>query len=442
MHPSGSRPLVKAELLSIGAELTTGETRDTNAGDLARDLSELGVVVTRLVALPDDQPIIVGALSDALERADVVLTTGGLGPTPDDRTRESIAEACGETPAVDPETEAWLRGLWARRGLAFPERNLKQAWLIPSATPVPNANGTAPGWWVDRPDGRVVIALPGPPREMRPMWADWVLPRLLERGLGSDRATRTLRLVGVGESQVADLLGDEILGRDNPVTATYARADGVDVRITASASPGLDGGPPASAIELLEGVVDEVLERVRPYLWGHGRETWPAVIGRLLADRGWTLAVEEAGARGALIALLAGTAGLTSAVMLADEPARAGETAPAGETARAGEVAPSASDDRVRPTPADDALATSRLAARERAQQLRAAHADVGLTIRLRPRDGDFAVMIAVATPEGDRVEERLAFQRGDQGRARAAILAAGILAEALRPGEAAPEDR
>ncbi len=416
------RPLEHAELLSIGAELTTGETRDTNAGDLARELNERGVVVTRLVALPDDEAVIARALEDALERADLIVTTGGLGPTPDDRTRESIAAVCRETPTVDPATEAWLRGLWARRGLEFPARNLKQAWLIPSATSIPNRNGTAPGWWVDRPDGRVIVALPGPPREMRPMWNDWVLPRLLKRGLGSDRATRTLRLVGVGESQVADLLGDQILGRVNPVTATYARADGVDVRITASAAAGAPGAVPIPAIEVLERAVEEVLERVGQYQWGHGRETWPAVIGRLLADRGWSLAIEETGASGALIALLSGTPGLRHGELLtADGPGSLARDAP--------------------PSPEPDAATGAGVSdhamphdvARDRALRLQAAHADVGLAIWLRPRDGDFAVTIALATPDSVRVEERLAFQRGDQGRSRAAILAAGILADTLR---------
>src|SRR5207249_1372583 len=112
-----SKPLLTAELLSVGSELTTGETRDTNAGELA---------------------------------------------------------AWGETVAVDPELETWLRRLWDRRGLPFLEINLKQAWLIRSATAIPNEQGTAPGWWVDRPDGRLIVALPGPPREMRPMWSGWV----------------------------------------------------------------------------------------------------------------------------------------------------------------------------------------------------------------------------------------------------------------------------
>ena len=176
----GSRRLLSAELISVGSELTVGETRDTNSGELARSLTGLGVAIGRIQAVPDQLDLVVDAFTGALSRADLVVSTGVLGPTPDDLTREAIASVAGEKPAVDRDLESWLRGLWARRGIPMPDLNLKQAWLIPSATALPNANGTAPGWWVDRPDGRVVVALPGPPREMRPIWADAVLPRLLD----------------------------------------------------------------------------------------------------------------------------------------------------------------------------------------------------------------------------------------------------------------------
>ncbi|MEO5965344.1 MAG: competence/damage-inducible protein A, partial [Candidatus Limnocylindrales bacterium] len=166
--PRVARPLLAAELVAIGTELTVGETLDTNSGELARSLVAHGVTVRRVSNLPDDQPVVVEALRAALARADLVITTGGLGPTPDDLTRESVAELRGETVTVDEPTLAWLRGLWARRSQAFPEVNAKQAWRIPSATLLPNPNGTAPGWWVDLPDGAVIVTLPGPPREMRP----------------------------------------------------------------------------------------------------------------------------------------------------------------------------------------------------------------------------------------------------------------------------------
>ena len=121
------RHLRTAELLSIGSELTVGDTQDTNAGELARALTLEGVRVTRIQALPDRLDVVTAAFSTGFERADLVVSTGGLGPTPDDLTRESIAAALGETVTVDPDIEAWLRGRWERRGLPFPEINLKQA---------------------------------------------------------------------------------------------------------------------------------------------------------------------------------------------------------------------------------------------------------------------------------------------------------------------------
>ena len=138
MSNNDRRHLLTAELLSIGTELTVGDTRDTNAGELARSLTAHGVRVIRLTALPDDLAAVSDGFRSGLARADLVISTGGLGPTPDDLTREAIAAASGETPAVDPDLESWLRELWNRRGMPFPEINLKQAWLIPSATALPN----------------------------------------------------------------------------------------------------------------------------------------------------------------------------------------------------------------------------------------------------------------------------------------------------------------
>ncbi len=245
------RAILRAELIAIGTELTVGETLDTNSGELARSLVAHGVTVLRVANLPDDQAVVVAALRDALARADLVVTTGGLGPTPDDLTRESVAELCGEAVVVDAPTLDWLRDLWARRRQPFPEVNTKQAWRIPSATMLPNPNGTAPGWWVDRPDGALIVTLPGPPREMRPMWEDEVLPRLAARGVGADIEVRTLRLTGIGESVVAERLGDALLRADNPSVATYARQEAVDVRISARAADGRAAAAIADEAEAL-----------------------------------------------------------------------------------------------------------------------------------------------------------------------------------------------
>jgi len=383
----------RAEVLSIGSELTVGETRDTNAGELARDLSAEGVTVGRLTAVPDDLDVVVDAWRGALARADLVVSTGGLGPTPDDLTREAIAAVLGETPAVDPGLEAWLRGLWERRRLPFPEINTKQAWLIPSATAIPNENGTAPGWWVETSDRRLIAALPGPPREMRPMWRDAVLPRLRTTGLGVDRAVKTLRTAGIGESQLAVLLGPELLAGANPSIATYARHDAVDIRISA-----IRKGDEA-AVDVLAGAEARVREVVGEHLWGEGDETWAGAIGRALADRGWSLAVCEVGSGGSLAGILAEVDAL-----------RLTESQRDGSAPNPMEMA-----ERVR----------------------RAGQADVGIGVVAEPAGADMAVNIAVVTPGGVHRETRTAFLRGSFGRHRAGLAAAAVLLERLRADRA-----
>jgi nicotinamide-nucleotide amidase len=402
---AAGRRLLVAELLSIGSEITVGETRDTNAAELARSLALDGVRIGRLTALPDDRATVRDAFAAGLDRADLVVSTGGLGPTPDDLTREAIAEVCGETPIVQRHLERWLRALWARRGMPFPEMNLKQAWVIPSARPIPNRNGTAPGWWVERPDGRIVVALPGPPREMRAMWADWVLPRLRARGLGRVQVTRTYRLAGIGESQVADLLGEGLLRTANPIVATYARADAVDVRISAIAEHGTDGRPGRPPDELVDDAEAIVLAALGRYVWGRDDDTWPGAIGRCLGELGWTLATREVGTGGTLAALLGGAPWLWRAEALA---------------ADAPDALPTVGM-------ADDAL--GRIAADVRA----AGASEVGVALAIAEGGPDTAVAIAVATETATHVERRVAFLGGDQGRSRAALVAAAVLLDALR---------
>lgn len=391
------RALHTAEILSVGSELTTGETRDTNAGDLARGLTEAGVVVLRTTSMPDDEPALRSAIEGALLRSDLVVLTGGLGPTPDDLTREAIAAAVGEQPAVDAALEAWLRALFDRRGVPFPDANRKQAWLIPSATSIPNERGTAPGWWVDRPDGRIVVALPGPPREMQPMWTGWVLPRLAERDLGRTAVTVTLRTTGIGESLIADRLG-ALLARDaEPLVATYARAEAVDVRVSAHERPGWDA---RAAVATTSQQVEALLEG---HVWARGSTSWAEAIAEALDRRGWRLSIVEVATRGSVTALLG--EGLADRIAFA-------ETLPHRPPAHDGHEA--------------DPL---HLARRVR----EAGGGEVGLAVEVRPRGGDTAVSVAVVDPAGEHRERRLAFLGGDMGRGRAAITAASVLLARIR---------
>ncbi len=413
--PDAARPtriIRTAVLLAVGSELTTGETRDTNGGELARALAGSGVHVHRILALPDDLALVAAAFRDALSSVDLVVATGGLGPTPDDLTREALAAAVGEVPIVDPELEAWLRDLFARRGMPLLEVNLKQAWRIPSSTAIPNPNGTAPGWWVDRPDGRAAVLLPGPPREMRAMWSDWVLPRLRQRRLGDGRVVRTLRTYGIGESHAAELLGDAMLRRANPVVATYARADWLDVRVTAVDEPAADGVPARTADATLEETVTGVRATLAGYVWAEGETSWPDLVSAAASAAGVRLAIVEVGTTGTLGALLAEVPAL-------ERSASAGPG-----------VAP------------DPAVWPVEEAALEAARSIGVAVgvavgvALVALTVRA---DGT-RLRVAVAAPEAgvSRVLELRLFQHGAHGRFRAAVAAAAFTIEVLRTLEPA----
>ncbi len=420
--------LLTAIVLAVGSELTTGETRDTNAGELARSLSGLGVFVQRLTALPDRLQIVVEAFRQALESADLVVCTGGLGPTPDDLTREAIAAVMGEEPAMDPALEEWLRELFTRRRVPFPETNLKQAWLIPSAVAIPNGRGTAPGWWVER-DGKVIVALPGVPSEMRAMWRDEVLPRLRERGLGRDLAVATYRLGGIGESHAAAALGEALLRADNPVVATYARADAVDVRISAH------GDGERSAAEVLADAAATVEARLGRHVWGRDDETWAAALERELAGHGLDLAVEEMGTGGSLVRLLGEAPFLRGASVLPDAVAGMPASPPTGASERPSEPA-DVDPPETSAAPETDAdekpgqlLPVAAMAERARVSF----RASVGLGVRVDQSGADTIVDLAAAGPWGVKEDRRLAFLRGAEGRHRAALTAALFLFEILR---------
>ncbi len=399
------RPILTAEIMSIGSELTVGETRDTNAGDLARSLTGLGVAIGRIQAVPDELETVRETMAAAIARSDLVVSTGGLGPTPDDLTREAIAAAVGEEPAVDPELEAWLRELWTRRGMPFPKMNLKQAWLLPSASALPNPNGTAPGWWVERSDGGLVIALPGPPREMRPMWAEHALPRLAERGAGTPTASRTLRLAGIGESQLADLLGEQLLRTTDPIVATYARADAVDIRISSRDLPGesVSARSAPTAAERVARATEHVLGIVGDHVWAEGATSWPEALGAALAERGHGLAVVEVGTGGSLAALL----GDRDWLRFSEALAAVSTTARSHATAQALE----------------------HLA--RRGTEL--GEAAVGIAVRARSRGADTAVSVVVIGPEWVHRERRMVFLGGANGRSRSALAAVHILLTAIR---------
>lgn len=296
---------MRAEILSIGTELLLGHISDTNATFLAQQLAELGIDLYFVSQVGDNLDRLTETLARARGRADIVITTGGLGPTEDDLTREAICAVLGETPAVDPELEVELRAFFAERGITMPTRNVKQAWLIPSATALLNPRGTAPGWWVER-DGKIIVSMPGVPSEMTYMWEHRVLPRLRPY-TGGLLFTRILRIVGMGESTVEERLGD-LIHLDNPTVATYAKSDAVNVRITAKA-------PTAAEAKALVEVTDAQARVAlgERYVFGVDNDTLPGVVLRLLEERGETLALMESCTGGLVASLITDTPGSSTA---------------------------------------------------------------------------------------------------------------------------------
>ena len=292
-------PIRRAELLAVGTELLLGEIVDTNSAWLAQQLADRSVDVYWSQRVGDNRARIAEAVRQAVARSDLVVVCGGLGPTDDDVTREALADVVGEAPQVDAALEAELRERFARFARSMPERNLKQAWLIPSAEALPNPVGTAPGWLLRvRRAGEadaVVVALPGPPAEMMPMWLDRVRPRL---AFPTARfVARTFKTFGIGESHVAELLG-EWTQRANPSVATYAKRDGVHVRVAAKADDD------AAARALLAPAAAAVAEALGDRVWGTDGDELAERALAAVAARGGRLSVVDLATGGRLAALL------------------------------------------------------------------------------------------------------------------------------------------
>ena len=283
---------MRAEILSIGTEIMFGEITDTNASNIAAALPEYGVDLLWVTQVGDNAARLREAFQRAWDRSDIVFCTGGLGPTEDDITRETIAEMLGETLYVDAEQERVLHEVFAARGITpFPPRNIKQAHLIPSARAIVNPRGTAPGWWVER-DGKVIAVMPGPPAEMHHMWDAEVAPEL-ERRADSILVARTLKTTGIGEAAIDEMLSPLLAGT-NPSIGIYARADGVSARIAAKARTREE------AWALIVPVEEEARRILGSAIWGVDDDSLAAGVGRMLRDQQLTVGTIESASGGAI----------------------------------------------------------------------------------------------------------------------------------------------
>ena len=294
------------EIVAIGNELLLGETVDTNSAHLARRLAEVGARVRRVTVVGDDPERMRRALEEARSRSRWLITTGGLGPTRDDLTREVVAEVFGRPLEIDPRVLADVEERFRRFGYAtMPPSNRSQAEVPHGARVIPNRHGTAPGLVIEEDDCTVFV-LPGVPAEMRALLEEGVLPELATAGGGFSPVVRSrvVRTAGIGESALAERL-DDILADPAPVEAAYLPALGmVDVRLT------LAGLPRDEADRRLTELADRVIDRARPWFYGTDGDTLSGAIGAALAARGWSVAVAEsmtAGELGAEITMVPGS---------------------------------------------------------------------------------------------------------------------------------------
>lgn len=289
---------MQAYILSIGSELLKGHVTDTNATFLAQELTAIGVDLVGVMQVGDDEKQIVDAIAVTLERAELVICTGGIGPTDDDRTREAIATTVGEKPKADPELLANLRGFFAARGQDMPKRNAKQAWVIPSSSVLPNPVGTAPGWFVQTPgdSAKTIVAMPGVPHEMKRMWREQALPRIQEVAGQRIHDTVIVKTLGIGESAAEELIHDLVV-RPDPIVATYAKDDGVHIHITAL------GDDPDETRSRRDRTLGVVKERLQQHIWGYDADSLPLQITAHLKRANIALKVVEHGTGGAFQAL-------------------------------------------------------------------------------------------------------------------------------------------
>ena len=303
--PRGWEPTnLKAELVSVGTELLLGEIVDTNAAYMSQRLAEIGVDVHYRHTVGDNLGRIVPVLELALTRSDVVLMCGGLGPTQDDLTRESIAAVTGRPLQSDAEAEERLREFFARRGFTATPNNRKQATVPEGGRLLENTCGTAPGLLVEH-HGKVLLAVPGPPSEMREMMRREVIPYLTTRLGGRPMAvhSRVLRFADIGESTLVAEIDDIIAEQTDPTVAPYARPGEVTLRLATKA------GSPAEAAPCLDAMEARLRERVGDYVYGVDDETMEVAVGLALRAHGASVAVAESCTGGLIASRITDVAG-------------------------------------------------------------------------------------------------------------------------------------
>ncbi|TYP54312.1 competence/damage-inducible protein A [Thermosediminibacter litoriperuensis] len=276
---------MKAEVISVGTELLLGQITNTNARIISRQLQEIGVDVYYHTSVGDNSERLLEVFHTAWNRSEAIILTGGLGPTQDDLTKETIASYLNLRLVLDEPSLARIREYFEKRDREMPENNLKQALVPEGAIAIPNDKGTAPGVLLER-DGRIVVMLPGPPFEMEPMLKAYVIPFLSKKSSGVI-FSRVLKFYGIGESMLEERIKDLIEGQTNPTIAPLAKMGEVTLRITAKA------GSIKEAMDMIAPVELKITERVGEYLYAYDDEKVEEIVAGLLLKLNKTIAIAE-----------------------------------------------------------------------------------------------------------------------------------------------------
>lgn len=298
---------MKAEIIAVGTEILLGDIVNTNAQYLARRLASLGVNVFHQSVIGDNAERLKEELKLSFDRSDIVITTGGLGPTQDDLTKETGAEFFGKKMILHEESLRWIEDYFKKLNKALNEGNKKQAYFPEGSIILPNSHGTAPGCIIEE-NKKILIVLPGPPREMKPMFEDSVVP-YLKKFQETILLSKVLRICGIPEGHMADEITDIIESGKNPTIAPYAKEGEVTLRITASAKS------EEEALNLIKPAEDKIRERLGENVYGTGDTSLEEVIGKLLLSKKLTISTAESCTGGMLAARLINYPGISSAFM-------------------------------------------------------------------------------------------------------------------------------
>lgn len=294
---------MKTAILTVGTEILFGQIVNTNAAFLSRELNNLGYDVMYHYSVGDNPGRLAELIEFAFRDCDMIITTGGLGPTQDDLTKEVIAQAMGDRLVVSPEALSALKDRYERSGRPMTENNLKQANMPESAQILPNDQGTAPGFWLEK-KGKIIVSMPGPPREMTNMFEKEVKPRLISRQ-DSVIYYKILRTFGLGESKMETVLLPLIDGQTDPTIATYAKEGECSLRI-ASKRPTKEEAEAA-----VEDMTARVMDIIGEYVYSTDNEELADVVANMLLDKNITISCAESCTGGLFAGTLINTDGIS-----------------------------------------------------------------------------------------------------------------------------------